>query len=124
MRMALALSRHVAERLPLVISNPEVQAVTFARESASKSMTWQTLVPTDGFPAVVRWEQKASRRYYEVRVTVDLLGHTILTRSWGSIGEPSATTKGNPLPAHAVAAALNKVAADRDRLGYLLVRSC
>lgn len=73
---------------------------------------------------MARWEQPTNRRYYEVRVTVDLLGHTILTRSWGSIGEPSATSKGNPLPVHAIAATLNKVAADRKRLGYLLVRTC
>ena len=37
-------------------------------------------------PYYARWERGA--RFYELRILVDLIGHTVAMRNWGIAGEP------------------------------------
>lgn len=78
--------------------------------------------PAGGVGAVYRWELRARLRYYEIRVSRDLLGDVIFARSWGTIGSPTATTLAKPLAEPLLPTELRRISRERGKLGFTLVR--
>jgi hypothetical protein len=84
---------------------------------------------SNGLSKVMEWVNPESRRYYLLFLGMDMFGHRIMKREWGSLdssrhgGKTDVDFDYDPLNPAALANRIKRVARDRENHGYVLVNA-